>query len=60
MNSNLKEEAIHAISTLPDNATIEDMMYRLYVIDKINRGRTAVKKGKTITIEELKREVQSW
>ncbi|OHD67702.1 MAG: hypothetical protein A2W19_02920 [Spirochaetes bacterium RBG_16_49_21] len=57
---NLKQEAIQAISTLPDNATIEDMMYRLYVIDKINRGRAAVKNGKTLTVDELKREVQSW
>lgn len=56
----VKQEAINAIATLPDNATVEDIMYRLYVIDKINRGREAVKNGKTLTIDELKREAQSW
>ncbi len=56
----LKQEAITAISKLPDSATIDDMMYRLYVIDKINNGRNAVKNGKTITTTELLREIQTW
>ena len=60
MVQNLKQEAIQAISTLPDNATIEDMMYRLYVIDKVKRGLEAINNGETITIDELQREVESW
>jgi hypothetical protein len=56
----VKEEALNAITSLPDDATLEDIMYRLYVIDKINQGREAIKNGKTLTIEELKAEVQSW
>ncbi|PKL15517.1 MAG: hypothetical protein CVV49_21035 [Spirochaetae bacterium HGW-Spirochaetae-5] len=55
-----KQDAINAISTLPDNATIEDIMYRLYVIDKIKRGQEAVKNGKVLTVEELKRDVKTW
>ncbi len=55
-----KQEAINAINTLPDNASIEDIMYRLYVIDKIKRGQTAVKNGETITLEKLKQEIKSW
>jgi hypothetical protein len=56
----LKQEAINAISTLPDDASIDDIMYRLYVIDKVSRSREEVKKGKTITVDELRREIQSW
>ena len=56
----VKEEALQAITSLPENATIEDIMYRLYVIDKINKGREAVKNGKTLTIDELKAEIQTW
>ena len=33
----LKQEAIDAISKLPENADIEDIMYRLYVIDKVKK-----------------------
>lgn len=30
----LKQEAIRAISKLPDTADIDELMYRLYVVDK--------------------------
>ncbi|NVM27008.1 MAG: hypothetical protein HWN70_13975 [Desulfobacterales bacterium] len=56
---NLKQEAINAISKLPDSADIDEIMYRLYVIDKVRKGREAVEQGDTISIEELKREIES-
>ena len=56
----LKQEAIGAISRLPESADIDDIMYRLYVIDKIKKGQDAVKEGETISVESLKEEVKSW
>ena len=56
----VKEEAIRAISSLPDDAPIDDVMYRLYVIDKVARGQAALKEGRIITTEELLREIESW
>ena len=56
----LKQEAIRAISKLPESANIDDIMYELYVIDKVNRGREAAQRGDSISIEELKKEMQSW
>ena len=56
----IKKEAINAISKLPDTATMEDIMYRLYVIDKIHASQEAVHNGKVISLEELKQEVSSW
>jgi hypothetical protein len=55
-----KEEAIRAISSLPDDAPIDNVMYRLYVIDKILRGQNAFKDGRTITTDELQKEFESW
>jgi len=57
---NLKQEAINAISKMSDSADIEEIMYRLYVIDKVRKGKDAVEQGDTISIEELKREIESW
>jgi hypothetical protein len=57
---NLKQEAINAISKMSDSADIEEIMYRLYVIDKVRKGKEAVEQGDTISIEELKREIESW
>ncbi|NCO68039.1 MAG: hypothetical protein COY75_10180 [Nitrospirae bacterium CG_4_10_14_0_8_um_filter_41_23] len=56
----LKQEAIRVISKLPDTANIDDIMYELYVIDKVKKGREAAERGDTISIEELKREMQAW
>ena len=56
----LKQEAIRAISKLPESANIDDIMYELYVIDKVNKGREAAQRGDSISIEELKKEMQSW
>ncbi|HOT46748.1 MAG TPA: hypothetical protein PLM53_00010 [Spirochaetota bacterium] len=56
----IKQEALDAIAKLPDSATIDDIMYRLYVIDKIHEGLEDVRNGRVITTEELKREVMTW
>lgn len=56
----LKQESIKAISKLPEESNIDEIMYRLYVIDKVKKGKEAVLKGETITIEELRNEVSKW
>jgi hypothetical protein len=56
----LKQEALNVISKMPDTAEIDDIMYRLYVIDKVRKGREAVRRGETISIEDLKKEIESW
>lgn len=56
----LKQEALNVISKLPDTAEIDDIMYRLYVIDKVRKGREAVQRGDVISVEDLKKEIDSW
>ena len=56
----LREEAINVISKMPDSASIDDIMYRLYVVDKVRKGREAIRQGNSIAIEELKGEMGSW
>ena len=56
----LKDEALSAISKMPDSADIDEIMYRLYVIDKVRKGREAVLQGEVISADELKREIESW
>ena len=60
MMESLKKEAIDAITKLPDTADMDDIMYRLYVIDKVRKGQTAIKKGQTTSVEDLEREINSW
>jgi len=56
----LKQEALNAISKMPDTVNIDEIMYRLYVIDKVRKGREAVWQGNVIAVEELKEEMKSW
>lgn len=56
----LKQESIKAISKLPEESNIDEIMYRLYVLDKIKKGKEAVLKGEVLTIEELKKEAATW
>jgi len=57
---NLKQEALNVISKMPDTAEIDDIMYRLYVIDKVRKGRESVQRGEVVSIEDLKKEIESW
>ncbi len=55
-----KQETLRAIQRLPDTVDTEEIMYRIYVLDKIRKGQQAAAEGKTITSEELQKEVQTW
>ncbi|MBT4860241.1 MAG: hypothetical protein HN929_11350 [Chloroflexi bacterium] len=56
----VKQEALNTISQLPEDTDMDEIMYRLYVLDKIRKGQEAVVQGKTISNEELKREIDTW
>ena len=55
-----KQVALNTIYQLPENANMDEIMYRLYVLDKIRKGQKAAEQGNTITSEELKREIDAW
>ncbi|WP_426994319.1 hypothetical protein [Methylomonas sp. CM2] len=56
----LKQEALESLRHLPDDADIDEIMHRLYVIDKLRKSRETVEKGEVISHEELKREIEQW
>jgi len=56
----LKQEAMETLRHLPDDADIDEIMYRLYVVDKLRKSREAIKQGQIITHEDLKHEIEQW
>ena len=61
MSEPLKQEVMDAIAQLPDDVNdIDEIMYQLYVLDKIRKGREASEQGRTITSDELKRKIDTW
>jgi len=49
----IKEEIIKLIQELPDDATLEDIQYHLFVKQKLLRAEEEIKEGKTIPHEEV-------
>jgi predicted transcriptional regulator len=55
-----KQDAISAIERLPDDAPLDEIVYRLYVLNKIQQGLQDIDAGRTVTSEELAREIEAW
>ena len=64
MISNLKEEIIDLIRKLPEDTTIDDIMYHLYVKKKIIAGLKDLDQGKVIpheqVMENAKKRLEQW
>ena len=57
----LKQELLQTIQHLPDNIEdMEEVHYRLYVLENIRRGQQDAEQGKTILAEELLKDIQTW
>jgi predicted transcriptional regulator len=55
-----KQEAIEAIERLPDSAPLDEIVYRLYVLNKVQQGLKDIDAGQTVSSEELAREIEAW
>jgi hypothetical protein len=56
----IKQEAIEAIQRLPDLTDIEEIMYRLYVLESVRRGREDAEGGDTTPADDVVTEIQGW
>ena len=56
----LKQNVEQMIRSLPDDSTVEDIQYHLYVLDKIQKGQQAIRDGKGISHEEAKAKLSKW
>jgi predicted transcriptional regulator len=48
-----KQEAINIISALPDDATLEDVIYELYAVSNIKAGLDDIATGNTYSHSEV-------
>lgn len=51
----VREEAIRLLNNLPDEASWDDVMYEMYVRNKIDKGVIAADKGLVVSHEEVRR-----
>ena len=55
MAKSIKQAALRVIAQMPDDASLEDIMYELYFRQRIDHGLRELEEGKTVSHEEVKR-----
>ena len=55
-----KEAALRLIERLPDDVSLEDIMYELYFRQRVDRGLQEIEEGALISHEDVKRSLAQW
>jgi hypothetical protein len=60
MMGNAKREALALIQQLPDNSSLEDIQYHLYIREKVEHGLRDLKSKQTLSQKEVERRMKKW
>jgi hypothetical protein len=55
-----KQQLRSMIDTLPGDCSVEDAIYRLYVLHRIQQGEEDIRKGRTIPHDRVNKEMDAW
>jgi hypothetical protein len=58
--STAKHEIELLLKKLPDDCSLEDVQYHLYVLEKVRRGLDEARQQGTIPQEEVEARLQKW
>jgi hypothetical protein len=55
-----KKEILEILEGLPENASLEDIQYHIYVRQKIDHGLEDVEAGRTLSEAEFDQRMRKW
>lgn len=55
-----KEEVRRMLEALPDDASLEDVQYSIYVRERIERARREADEGRLIPQDEMENRMRRW
>ena len=55
-----KEQVRRLLDRLPDDASLEDIQYHIYVREKIDRGLADIAAGRTLTEKQFDARMARW
>jgi hypothetical protein len=58
--SNVKQDVESLLKRLPDDVSVEDLQYHLYVLDKVRRGLEDARVNGTLSQEEVESRIGRW
>lgn len=56
----VKQEVTQLLSKLPEDCTLEDVQYHLYVVEKIQRGLERAEKEGVVSQQEAEKRLARW
>ena len=56
----VKEEVLNMIQALPDNSTLDEISYHLYVRNKVDRGLKAIDEGQIVSEIVAEKRIDEW
>jgi predicted transcriptional regulator len=54
-----KQAVIELLDKLPENCTLDEIQYRLYLLQTVERGRQEFAQGRTLRHEDVMRELRN-
>lgn len=55
-----KQKVTNLLNRLPEDCSLEDIQYHLYVLQKIERGLKDAEEGRVYTQEEVEKRMAKW
>jgi predicted transcriptional regulator len=55
-----KQDVIEMLQRMPDDVTLEDIMYAISVRQHVDEGLRDIAEGRTVSHEEVKRSLAKW
>jgi len=55
-----KEEVLELVHQLPDEADVEEVIYRLYLREKLAAAEVDIAAGRTLSPEEVREQACTW
>jgi len=56
----IKQAVAELLERLPDDCSIEDIQYHLYVLEKIRRGLDGAEQGRTLSHADVEQKLSRW
>jgi predicted transcriptional regulator len=56
----VKEQVLDVITKMPDDSTLDDIGYRLYVIESVQKGLDELDRGEYLTHDQTREKLQKW
>ena len=58
--TSVRDRVLRAVQEMPTDTTYEDVLERVYMIQKIERGRQQIADGQGIPHAQAKRQIKRW